>query len=270
VAAGDRVVVTLLPTGEGVIEDVLPRKTALSRERPEVGGEQILLANLDLAVLVFAVRAPEPDLWLLDRYLVICAHASVPALICFNKVDLGMPEDVATIERLYTSLDYDVLCTSATTGTGLAELRTRLGGQVSLLTGPSGVGKSSLMNALLPEADQRIGEISTATGKGKHTTTGARLLPLPRGGWLADSAGIRELTPWNVPADVLPNCFVELRTLVEDCLYEDCAHGEHEMGCALRAAAAEGRITPRRFSSFTRLLAMAHAVEKPAWAATTR
>jgi ribosome biogenesis GTPase / thiamine phosphate phosphatase len=270
VAPGDHVIITVLPTGEGVIEEILPRKTVLSRTRPEVGREQIMLANLDLAVLVFAVREPAPDRWLLDRYLVICEYAGVPVLICFNKVDLGVPEATAEAGRAYSSLGYDILRTSATTGMGLADLRERLGGRLSLLTGPSGVGKSSLINALLPGTGQRTGNLSAATGKGKHTTTGARLFPLPEGGWLADSAGIRELTPWNIPAEALPDCFVELRPHVADCRYEDCAHGEHEDGCALRAALTEGHISPERISSFSRLLAMARETEEPAWARAHR
>lgn len=270
IAPGDRVIVTLLSASAGVVDAVLPRTAVLSRTRPEVGGEQILLANADLAVLVFAVRAPALDRWLLDRYLVICEHARVPVLICLNKLDLGMPAEAEAAERLYASLGYEVLCTSAATGAGLGDLRARLAGHVSLLTGPSGVGKSSLMNALLPAASQRIGEMSAATGKGKHTTTGARLLPVSDGGWLANSAGIRELTPWNVPADELVRCFVELRPLADDCLYDDCAHSEVDAGCALRAALAEMRIAPERFTSFVRLLAVARAAEPPAWATRER
>ncbi|HUY79669.1 MAG TPA: ribosome small subunit-dependent GTPase A, partial [Ktedonobacterales bacterium] len=131
--------------------------------------------------------------------------------------------------------------------------------------GPSGVGKSSLMNRLIPGAGQRTATISEATGKGRHTTTGARLLPLPGGGWLADTAGIRELALWATPADELARSFVELRPIADDCEYEDCAHGPNEEGCAIQAALAEGRIAPSRYASFTRLLAEARADERPAW-----
>ena len=191
VAPGDRVRFMPLSNGEGVIEEVMPRRTALARARPEVGTEQVLLANPDQAVLVFAMREPSPHFGLLDRYLALCEHAHVPALICLNKDDLGEPDEVASAERVYCALGYAVLRTSATTGDGLDALCRQLAGRISLLTGPSGVGKSSLMNAIIPDARQRTGEISTATGKGRHTTTGVRLLPLPGGGWLADSAGIR-------------------------------------------------------------------------------
>ena len=265
VAPGDHVLITALSADEGVIEEVLPRRTALRRMRSEVGSEQIMLANLDLAVLVFATCEPPPNIGLLDRYLALCEQAQVAVTICLNKVDLGLPPEVEEIAELYRSLGYPLLYTSATTGAGADELRERLAGKVSLLTGPSGVGKSSLMNMLLPDAGQRIGEISQATGKGRHTTTGVRLVPLAEGGWLADSAGVRELALWNVPAAELPLAFVELRPLAESCLYEDCQHTADEEGCALREALADGRITPGRFASFARLLAEAQAEERPRW-----
>lgn len=270
VAPGDHVRFTPLGNGEGVIEEIIPRRTVLARARPEVGTEQVLLANPDQAALVFAMREPSPHFGLLDRYLALCEHAHVPALICLNKDDLGEPEDVATAEETYRALGYPVLRTSATTGDGLDALRQQLSGRISLLTGPSGVGKSSLMNTLIPDARQRTGEISTATGKGRHTTTGVRLLPLPEGGWLADSAGIRELALWQVPSDELARCFVELRDAAGACEYEDCTHGIDEEGCALRAVLIEGRMTPERYASFQRLLDEARATEGPAWEAKRR
>lgn len=265
VAPGDRVLFTALGNGEGVIEEVLPRTTLLARARPEVGTEHIMLANPDQAVLVFAMREPAPHFGLLDRYLALTEHAHVPATIILNKADLGAPPDVEEAAWLYASLGYPVIRTSAANGDGVDDLRALLSGKISLLSGPSGVGKSSLMNVLIPGAGQRTGEISTATGKGRHTTTGARLLPLPEGGWLADSAGIRELALWSVPADELAATFVELRPYVGECEYEDCSHSADEGGCALRQALAEGKITPERFASFERLLAAAHDEERPAW-----
>lgn len=265
VSPGDRVRVTPLGGGEAVIEEVLPRRTALARARSERRGEHIMLANPDHAVLVFAVREPEPHFGLLDRYLALCEQTGVDVTLCFNKLDLGVSESVAEAARLYEGLGYAVLLTSARGGDGLDALRERLAGRVSLLTGPSGVGKSSIINVLLPHAGQRIGDISEATGKGRHTTTGVRLLPLEDGGWLADSAGIRELALWNVPSEDLARTFRELRPYAGECEYEDCAHGANEEGCALRRALAEGAITPARFASFERLLAEAREAEAPAW-----
>ncbi|HEY7851307.1 MAG TPA: ribosome small subunit-dependent GTPase A [Ktedonobacterales bacterium] len=265
IATGDRVMVTILGPDRGVIEDIAPRRNALSRARSELETEHVMMANVDLAILVFAVREPEPRLGLLDRYLALCERAQIPALILFNKVDLGASDELEQAMALYAAIGYPVAQTSATTGQGIETLRQWLAGRASLLTGPSGVGKSSLMNVILPEAGQRVGEISEATGKGRHTTTGARLLPLPEGGWLADTAGIRELALWNAPADALPRCFVELRPVADDCEYEDCGHAEGEEGCALRAALTEGRISPSRWESFERLLAEAREKDSPRW-----
>jgi ribosome biogenesis GTPase len=270
IVTGDRALITVLSPTEGVIEELLPRRNALSRTRGEVETEQVMMANVDQAALVFAVREPEPRFDLLDRYLALCEHGSIAALILFNKDDLGLDDTIEQAVRLYSGLGYPMLLTSARQGTGLEALRARLVGRTSLLTGPSGVGKSSLMNALLPDAAQRIGAISEATGKGRHTTTGARLLPLPESGWLADSAGIRELALWNAAPDELPRLFVELRPVADDCEYEDCGHAEGEEGCALRAALADGRITSARWASFERLLNEARERERPAWASARR
>lgn len=265
IAPGDRVLFRPLGGVQGVIEDILPRRTVLSRARPEVGGEHVMLANLDHAALIFAVREPTPHFGMLDRYLVLCEHAHVDVTICLNKVDLGVPDDVLAPAAIYADLGYKLLYTSATTGDGVEALRERLAHRTSLLTGPSGVGKSSLMNDLIPDAGQRIGEVSEATGKGRHTTTGARLLPFPGGGWLADSAGIRELGLWNVPSDELPETFVELRPYVGNCLYDDCDHSETAEACAFRQALVKREITPERFASFERLLQDARRAEVPAW-----
>jgi ribosome biogenesis GTPase / thiamine phosphate phosphatase len=265
IAPGDRVRFTPLSGGQGIIEEVLPRRSLLSRARSQSGGEHVMLANLDQAVLVFAVREPVPHFGMLDRYLALCEHAGVEVTICLNKVDLGVPTEVGSEVRLYLELGYRTIYTSATTREGIGALGAQLKGRTSLLSGPSGVGKSSLMNLCLPDANQRTRQVSDSTGKGRHTTTGVRLLPLDEGGWLADSAGIRELALWNVPSEALARTFVELRPAAGECLFEDCDHSEGEGGCALREALASGAITPNRFASFLRLLAEARETEVPRW-----
>lgn len=254
IAVGDRV--RIMPDGAsgGVVEGILPRRNKLSRAAVESAEEQILLANLDLAMLVFAVREPSPHLGLLDRYLVLTEDAGIATAICFNKIDLGIPEDVAEAIDRYARLGYPVLLTSTVMNIGLEDMRRYLAGRVTLLTGPSGVGKSSLLNVLEPSAGQRIGEISEATGKGRHTTTGVQLFPLTEGGWLADSAGIRELAPWNIPQERLADAFIEFRPFIGQCDYDDCLHEDNAEGCAIRAAVKAGIIAPSRYESYLRLL----------------
>lgn len=259
VAVGDRVRLTPDGSSGGAVEAVLARRNKLARAAVEANEEQILLANLDLVILVFAVTDPAPHFGLLDRYLVLAEDAAIPALICFNKIDLGIEQDIAAAIDLYAHIGYPVLLTSTVLGVGLEDLQRHLAGRVTLLTGPSGVGKSSLLNVIEPSAGQRIGEISEATGKGKHTTTGVQLFPLAVGGWLADSAGIRELAPWGLPRDRLAEAFIEFRPHLGHCEYDDCLHEENASGCAIHAAVDAGQIALSRYDSYLRLLEEADA-----------
>lgn len=255
-SVGDHVKVRRLIDGTGVIEEILPRKSALTRQ--DSGStekkliQQTLLANLDQVALVFAMAQPEPHFGLLDRYLTICESAELHPLICMNKADLPHTNDVDDAITLYQHIGYTVLETSTQTERGVEQLRELLKDHTTLFTGPSGVGKSSLVNALEPEMAIRTGLVSDATGKGRHTTTGSRLYPLSTGGWLADSAGIRALTAWNIAPEELAACFIEFRPYLDQCEYIDCSHIDEE-GCAVVQAVDEGAIDERRYRSYVRM-----------------
>jgi len=262
ISVGDLVRVTRIDTTTGVIEEALPRRNKMSRGSSETGNEQIMLANLDQVLLVFAVREPEPHFGMLDRYLAIAEYNHVTPILCLNKMDLGCPKAVEEAARLYARLGYQVLGTSAITSEGMDTLKNILRDKTSLLTGPSGVGKSSLLNTLEPGFSLRIGAISEATGKGRHTTTSVRLFPLSFGGWLADSAGIRELALWSIPAKDLASCFGEMRPYLGKCTFEDCGHTEGEEGCAIRRARKQGKIRVARYRSYLQLYKEAEEAEK--------
>src|SRR5579885_1724829 len=262
ISVGDFVRLTRIDAKTGVIEEALPRRNKMSRGSSETGNEQIMLANLDQVIIVFAVREPEPHFGMLDRYLAIAEHNHITPIICLNKMDLGCPKDVAEAAKLYARLGYRVLGTSTITGECLDTLIGILRDKISLLTGPSGVGKSSLLNALEPGFSQRTAAISEATGKGRHTTTSVRLFPLSFGGWLADSAGIRELALWSIPAQNLAACFVEMQPYLGKCEFDDCTHTENEEGCAIRRARKQGKIRVARYQSYLRLFEEAQEAEK--------
>ena len=256
-SVGDYVKLRRLDADNGLIEEILPRQNSISRR--EAGSkekkqlQQTMLANLDQVVLVFATAQPEPHFAMLDRYLVICESAGLRAIVCINKLDLPHETRVEESAALYERLGYTVAWTSSQTGDGVDGLRALLRTHTSLFTGPSGVGKSSLVNAIEPGMALRTGLISDATGKGRHTTTGSQLYPLSGGGWLADSAGIRELAAWNVPPDEVAECFVEFRPYLNECLYSDCQHMSED-GCAIRQAVADGIIDAARYKSYTRIV----------------
>jgi ribosome biogenesis GTPase / thiamine phosphate phosphatase len=211
-----------------------------------------MLANLDQVVLVFATAQPEPHFGMLDRYLAICESAEIRPIICLNKVDLPHEPDVNETADLYCRLGCTVIWTSTKTGEGIEILRSLLKEHTTLFSGPSGVGKSSLVNAIEPGMAIKTGLISDATGKGKHTTTGSQLYPLSGGGWLADSAGIRALAAWNIALEDLAWCFVEFRPYLGECLFSDCLHIDEE-GCAIRQAVEDEVINERRYRSFVRI-----------------
>ncbi len=254
VAVGDRVKVTPLDGETGMIEEVEPRRHMFARLAPDPQGEylQILIANPDQVVLVFACDQPAPRLGMLDRFLVIAEKQAVPAMIVANKVDLVGLEQAERIFGHYQPLGYDVLYASALSDLGIAGLRQRLAQKVSLFTGPSGVGKSSLLNAVQPGLGLQVNRISRATRKGRHTTVVREMFPLEGGGYVADTPGLKALALWDIEPEELDAYFPEMRDLVAACVFSDCTH-VHEPGCAVRRAVETGAINLERYQSYLKM-----------------
>ena len=271
VAVGDRVTVSLNQDGTGTIEAVAKRESVLSRTRTSAEGrhllkdqEQVLVANPDQVVFVFAVKRPYPSPRKLDRFLVVAEMNNLPAIICINKVDLTGIDKARELFHIYEEIGYPVVYTSAQTGLGVTELREHLRDKLTVLAGSSGVGKSSLLNAIEPGLGLKVREVSQATGKGLHTTRYAEIFPLKMGGFVADTPGIRGLALFDVEPTELDAYFREIAPLVAECQFSDCSH-EHEPGCAVRAAVADGRITPQRYDSYLRLRAEHETLDREAY-----
>jgi len=251
-ALGDQVWITVLEDQTGVIEEVEERKQAIVRLDPRPQGEyqQVLLANLDQAVFVFACAHPQPKLRMLDRYLVIAEKQNIPPIIVANKIDLV--NDAKEIFSLYESIGYRVIYTSTKSGAGVNELIEALKNKLSAFAGPSGVGKSSLLNLIQPGLGLAVNDVSTAMNKGKHTTVTREMFPLKDGGYVADTPGWKSLALWDTEPEEVDAYFPELRALVAHCQFSDCTH-THEPNCAVLAAVKEGHVHRERYESFLRL-----------------
>ncbi len=279
VAVGDRVRISRVEDGgmiEGMIEEVAERERALARLAPSAGRgsrhwtrrgylserEQVIIANPDHVVFVFACAEPEPRLRMLDRLLVGAELQEIPAVVCANKVDLVSESDAHDLFDIYQEVGYRVVYTSARAGTGVEALHELLAGRISALVGPSGAGKTSLLNAMQPGLGLRVREVSRATRKGRHTTVVPQLVPVngcasdrddtTEQGWVADTPGIRALALFDMDPEEVDAYFPDIAPLVADCRFSDCSHTV-EPACAVKEAVEEGAVSEHRYESYVRL-----------------
>jgi ribosome biogenesis GTPase len=251
---GDRVVYELTENGEGMVDEILPRTSELIRPP---------IANVKLAVLVFSLNEPALNLQLLDKFLVHIEHAGLEVLICFTKQDLltdSMDEDssdlgleLTQVHQFYESIGYDVLTTSALKQLGIDAVLDRLQGIISVFSGQSGVGKSSLLNAMMPALQLETNIISEKLGRGKHTTRHVELIPLGNGGWVADTPGFSQLDFLQLEADQLSSCFIEFKALSEGCKFRGCLH-QNEPDCRVKDAVSHGKIAASRYEHYIQFL----------------
>lgn len=254
VVCGDLVRWELPPGADtAVVTGVEPRRCELRRQSPSHPRPEVLAANVTHLVVVMAPR-PEPDPFLVDRYLCAAALMGSQAAIVWNKADLGV--SLPGEARVWSGLGYPVLPVSARDGTGLPALVAWLGDGVAILVGQSGTGKSSLLNALVPAADALTGRLSTGTGEGRHTTTASVLLSRPGGGRIIDTPGVRDFVPAVPDLREVASGFVEIAALAPRCRFADCSH-LREPGCAVQAALQAKRLDPRRHESYRRMMTLA-------------
>lgn len=262
-ALGDQVRIERLVQPEGevgqidaVVTEILPRHGALVRRAPGPRGvwlQDVLVANVDQLVIVLAAAEPAPHVRLIDRFLALAETDHLESVIVLNKAELGLTADIVAAMERYRRISYRVIETSVYAGLGISALKDELAGKTSAVVGPSGVGKSSLLNAVAPGLSRRVGAVSQAVSKGRHTTRVAEMLALPGGGLVADTPGIREMGLWDVDPGELDYAFKEFRPFLGACRFGDCTH-RGEPACAIRQAVADGAISAERYESYAKLL----------------
>lgn len=244
---GDQVIYTPTENGEGTVDEILPRTTELVRPP---------IANARLAVLLFSLKEPDLNLSLLDKFLVHIEHAGLRTLICLTKEDLLEEADeteeadtTEQVKKLYEEIGYEVIITSSVSGLGTDEVRSRLAGEISVFSGQSGVGKSTLLNAMLPGLSLETSEISLKLGRGRHTTRHVELIELDNGGYVADTPGFSQLDFLELGVEELSSCFREFRELADECKFRGCSH-LHEPGCRVREALESGEVASSRYEHY--------------------
>lgn len=262
VVAGDRVWFRLADANEGIIERVEPRHGVLSRTSR--GRRHIIAANVDQWLIVSSAAEPEIKPHLIDRFLVCAEQSGIDAIICVNKVDLVDPAKLVPLVSGYSQMGYEVLLVSAQTGLNIERLQRRVVGRQTVVTGQSGVGKSSLLNVIEPELGLRVGAVSTENQKGRHTTTTAQVVPLSSGGSVIDTPGLRQFQLWDVVPREIAGCFRDLRPYVNNCRFPDCTH-THEQQCAVKDAVADGWLDLRRYESYAHMFAGDDEFARESW-----
>ena len=251
VAAGDRVMFRPALNNEGIIERVEPRHGVVCRTSR--GRQHVLVANVDHLLIIGSAAEPTIKPHLIDRFLVTAEKWRVKPLICINKIDLVDPADLQPLVGVYARMGYRTILLSVHSGEGVDDVRELVRGQQSVVMGQSGVGKSSLLNAIEPDLQLRVNTVSTESQKGKHTTTAAELIPLEMGGYIVDTPGIRQFQLWDVIPEEVAGFFRDLRPYVSLCQFHDCTH-THEGGCAIKHAVADGALDARRYESYCQML----------------